>query len=201
MGLTLNDIKKHSPCEGSIEKFLAHHAECGMDTNITYKQIIESNGLDDALWVVNEIEDEKVSMELACTYAEHTLHIFEKYYPDDKAPRNCIETRRRFIRGEATREELDAASDAAWVSAWASDSASDAAWDSASALASVWGSASALASVWDIAPYAAPYSASASALASASASALASAREWQADKFLELIASLGGDAKFTTGEI
>ena len=43
---------------------------------------------------------------LACNFAERTLLHFEAEYPDDKRPREAIETRRRWVNGEATDEEL-----------------------------------------------------------------------------------------------
>jgi hypothetical protein len=61
----------------------------------------------------------------ACDCAEHVLPIFEKECPEDKRPRQAIETARKFANGQATSEELSAAWDAAWAAAWA---ASAAAW-------------------------------------------------------------------------
>jgi hypothetical protein len=65
----------------------------------------------------------------ACNCAAHVLHIFEKKYPEDKRPRECIEMARKFARGKATREELASARDAAQDAA--GDAAQDAACDAA----------------------------------------------------------------------
>ena len=110
----------------------------------------------DRLWVLlrPEIIPEKLLHELACQFAEYSLHIFEKKYPDDKRPRLAIEAKRAWIKGEISDEELsiarDAAGDAAWAAraaaraaraaagyaAWAArDAARDAAWDAARAAA------------------------------------------------------------------
>lgn len=59
----------------------------------------------------------------AADCAEHVLPIWYKYHPEDHRPRTAIEVTRRFANGEATREELAAARDAAWAAA------RDAAWD------------------------------------------------------------------------
>jgi hypothetical protein len=51
----------------------------------------------------------------ACDCAERLLPIYEKKYPDDKRPRQAIETARRYAEGLASKEELDAAGDEARV--------------------------------------------------------------------------------------
>ena len=77
---------------------------------------------------------------IGADFAERVLPLFETKYPDDDRPRNAIEAARAFARGEITKEQLAAASAAAWA-AWAaawdvSDAAwaaRDAAWDAAGA--------------------------------------------------------------------
>ena len=86
--------------------------------------------------------NDKTARLFACYCARDTLPIFEKKYPNDNRPRVAIETAERYANGEATIEELNAASDAAWAAAsaaaraaaWAA--ASDAAWAAANAAAS-----------------------------------------------------------------
>jgi len=63
----------------------------------------------------------------ACDCAEMALPFFEKDYPNDTRPRQCIDTARLFADGKASSEELAAASDAARAAAWAA--AWDVAWD------------------------------------------------------------------------
>lgn len=46
--------------------------------------------------------------------AEEVLPIFEKQYPTDNRPKNCIEITRNFLKGKATRKELLAARDATY---------------------------------------------------------------------------------------
>ena len=100
----------------------------GRDTPITLLQILNINGLDDALWALRACPDsEKFAGLLACDYAEHVLPIFETRYPDDYRPRKTIETSRKYVNGEATDAELSAARYAAW------GVARDAAWDAARA--------------------------------------------------------------------
>ncbi len=87
----------------------------GYDTPITLLQILDANGLYDALWALRACPGaNRFERLLACDYAEHVLHIWEDEYPEDTRPRNTIEVSRRYARGEATDEELAAAWSAAW---------------------------------------------------------------------------------------
>lgn len=83
--------------------------------------------------------NEKTQRLFAADCAEHVLHSFEVKYPDDNRPRVAIETARKYARGEASDEELRAATDAAWdaaeATAWDAAEATDAAWDAADAAA------------------------------------------------------------------
>ena len=98
----------------------------GVNTPITLLQILDINGLDDALWALRACPDaDTFARLLACDYAEHVLRIFETQYPDDDRPRKAIAVSRRYARGEATDAELSAARTAAETAA--SDAASNAA--------------------------------------------------------------------------
>lgn len=56
--------------------------------------------------------------ELACDFAEHTLHVFEFHALDDKRPRRCVEVARLYLRGRASSQELGAAVRDARPSMW-----------------------------------------------------------------------------------
>ena len=109
----------------------------GRDTPITLLQILDINGLDDALWALRACPDsDTFARLLACDYAEHVLRIFETRYPDDYRPREAIAVSRRYARGEATDAELSAAWNAAWYAAGnAAGNAAVAAWYAAGAAA------------------------------------------------------------------
>ena len=106
------------------------------------------------LWLAEnrgvELDESKLRL-FACDCAEQALPLYERDYPDDKRPRQAIAVARRFANGEATREELaaawDAAKAAAWAAAWAAGDAAKAAawaaWDAAKAAA--WAAARAAA--------------------------------------------------------
>ena len=51
--------------------------------------------------------NERTARLFACDCAERVLPIFEKAYPADKRPRQCIETARKFANGKATLPELE----------------------------------------------------------------------------------------------
>jgi hypothetical protein len=126
---------------------------------------LDSVSVDDRLWVLFWLLPEKTMRLLACDFAEHTLYIFEKQYPEDKRPRQSIETSRRYAEGEATQEELDAAWASARASAW--ESAMESARESA--MESAWGAARA--SAWE----------------SAMVSAWGAERQWQINRVIEVL--------------
>jgi len=89
----------------------------GDDDPITLLEILDANGLDDALWALRACDDaECFARLLMCDYAEHVLPYFEREFPNDT---------RRFARGEEAADALAAAADAVWAAA---DAGRDAAW-------------------------------------------------------------------------
>ena len=132
---TLKLLREHDACTVRYDR-LASELGAGWadDAPITLLRGLETNGLDDTLWALCAVEMAqraeagKMSMLLACDCAERVLPIFEKAFPDDSRPREMIEVLRRFARGEATEEELDAATSAAVDARAAADAAADVAW-------------------------------------------------------------------------
>jgi hypothetical protein len=162
--VTLNAIRANRLCGDGWTKLLRHLGKTKADDEpLPLLTILESNGIDDALWCLRALpeEYEPACQMLACDFAEAVLPIFERDRPDDDRPRNAIETARRYARGEATREELAAAGAtagaAARAAAWdaagaaASDAASDAAGAAAGAAARAAAWATASAAAWDAA--------------------------------------------------
>lgn len=66
----------------------------------------------------SEFLTEEQLRELACDFAEHTLHIFESHAPEDGRPRRCVEVARLHFAGRASSEELQAAVRDARPSMW-----------------------------------------------------------------------------------
>ena len=73
----------------------------------------------DILWLLlrPEVLPAKQLHFLACDYAEAVLPVWERSYPVDFRPRGAIETKRRWIAGNASNQELAAAVDAARAAA------------------------------------------------------------------------------------
>ena len=130
---TLNRLRDAGVCASGYATLVASLGGPSYDHDapINLIHILESNGVDDCLWALcATIQDsEQVARLMACDFAEAVLPIYERNYPDDQRPRVAINTARRYARGEATREDLAAARDAAWDAARAA--ARDAAWAAA----------------------------------------------------------------------
>ena len=104
---------------------------------------MDSNGLDDALWVLSfAMPDDRLARHFQAWCAEQVLPLFEAERPDDRRVQDQIAMLRR---DDATADERDAAraaagaaaraaaGDAAWAAARAAGAARDAAWAAARA--------------------------------------------------------------------
>ena len=146
MKTTLNKIREHSPCAQGWAKLLATlNKTKADDENVSFLTILESNGLDDALWCLRSTpEYNRDSRLFAVWCARQVQHLMT-----DERSLNALDVAERYADGLANNEELDAARDAAW------DAARDAAWDAAraaardAARAAAWDAARAAA--WDAA--------------------------------------------------
>ena len=138
---TLEKIKAHRPCADGLKKLLRHLGKTDSDDEpLGLDIILRSNGFENALWALRAVEGhDREIRHLACDFAEHVLHVYERRYPDDSRPRTAIEVSRRYVDGLATKSELVAAGVAA---AAAADAAAYAAADAAAA-AVVWARAAA----------------------------------------------------------
>jgi hypothetical protein len=133
---TIDDIMKWEPCwledaseaevRVRIQKFMGRRkAVTGLDIIRSWKLSVEHK-----LWCLLRnfwFSDRELRL-LACDFAERALPVWETAYPEDDRPRQAIDTARRFVRGEATAEELEVAAVAARSAAVAARSAADSAW-------------------------------------------------------------------------
>ena len=176
---TLAAIRAASPCESGWKKLLAALGKTKADSEpLDLLTVLNSNGLDDALWVMSfAMPDARLARHYQAWCAEQVLHIFEAVRPDDRRVRDQIEMLRR---DDATKAERDAAEAAAMDAARdaAEAAARDAAWAAArdAAEAAAW--AAAWASAWD---------ASGAALDAAWDAAWASARDAQESRLRKML--------------
>lgn len=142
--ITLDQIRAHSPCEEGWRTLLRSKPGPGP---FPLSHIVESNGLDDALWCTRCLPEHDRIWRLFAVWCARQV-------PQSDACLKALDVAERFANGQASKQELEAASAAArgaargaaraaaWDAAWAaaidaaSDAASDAAWDAASAAAS-----------------------------------------------------------------
>ena len=187
--VTLPALRKAGACVDGYNRLVRtlqgnefNDADAGRETYIRFAHkapisilaIIESNGLDDALWALRCIENSNTDRDVrlfAVWCGRQVSHLLT-----DPRSTNALDVAERHANGQATDTELDAARDAARAAA--RDAAWDAAW--AAARAAAW--AAAWDAAWDAASAAAraAASAAASAAARAAARAAASAAAWYA---------------------
>jgi hypothetical protein len=128
---TLNKIREHNPCSDGWKKLLTHLGKIEADDEaLSLLTILESNGLDDALWCLRACEGiEKEARLYAIACARRVQHLMK-----DQRSINALDVAERYAHGNATNQELNAARATAWGAAWyaanaaASDAADAAAW-------------------------------------------------------------------------
>ena len=110
MKTTLSAIRAHGPCASGWRKLLAHLNKTEADDEpLSLLMILDSNGLDDALWALRAVEGYDREKRLYAVWCARQV----KHLLIDQRSLNALEVAERFARGRATREELDAAGAAA----------------------------------------------------------------------------------------
>ena len=124
---TLNNIRKHFPCSSGWTILLAHLGKTQADDEpLPFSVIVESNGLDDALWCCRSApEYDKEWRLFAVLCARQVQHLMT-----DPRSINALDVAERHARGTATDNELAAA----WDAARAAGAAAGAAWDAQKAI-------------------------------------------------------------------
>ena len=137
MKTTLKAIRKHSPCPSVWEKLLKNVGKTKADdAPLSITKILDSNGLDDALWCLRAVEGHDREIRLYAVWcARQVQHLMT-----DSRSIAALDVAERFANRLATTDQLsiardsalDAARDAA-LAAWdaAMDAARDAALDAA----------------------------------------------------------------------
>ena len=127
---TLARIRAASPCEDGWRKLLAHLGKTAADDEpLDLLTVLDSNGLDDALWVLSyAMPDDRLARHFQAWCAEQVLHLFEEHHPGDSRVRDQITMLRRDDVGDderaAARDAARAAAAGAaagaagWAAAW-----------------------------------------------------------------------------------
>jgi len=140
--VTLKQLREHKACVSGYNKVVCSLKKIPYverETYIKFKHteaipllsILESNGLDDALWCLrcNNVEWERDSRLFAVWCARQVQHLMT-----DKRSLEALDVAEAFANNNATLQDLYAARDAAFYAAWAArDAAFYAACDSARA--------------------------------------------------------------------
>jgi len=167
---TLNNIKKYNPCGSGWKMLLNNLGKTKSDDEpLAFLIILESNGFYDAIWCMRSApEYEKEWRLFAVWCARQVQHLMT-----DERSIAALDVAEKYINGEATKDELNAACDAARAAAW------DAAWDAACSAAMAAACSAAMAAArdasWDAAWDAARDAAMAAAWAAARDAACAAA--------------------------
>lgn len=147
---TLNAIREHSPCADGWAQLLAHLGKTGPDDEpLPLVVILDSNGIDDALWALRTIKGEDARIRhFAVWCARQVQHLIT-----DARSLAALDVTERYAAGLATDGELRDAEAAAWAAATdaALAAAGVAAWDAARAAAWSAARAAALDAGWDTA--------------------------------------------------
>ena len=175
---TLRQIRQHDPCKEGWRTLLTFLGKTGADDEpLPLTTILQSNGLDDALWCLRTItghDKEITRFALAC--AQDVRHLMT-----DQRSLDALDALERHLESPLSREELDqvlAAAGAAARAAWAAARAAGVPVVAARAAAEA-----AQAAAWAAAAWAAGAAAEAAALA---AEARAAARARQVQIFEEI---------------
>ena len=142
---TLNKIREHSPCCRGWEKLLTSLGKTKADEEpLSFKSILDSNGLDDAIWALRSIDVPEVRL-----FAVRCVRQIQHLLTDERSL-HALDVSEAYAVGEATKDELSAAWDAAWDAAWyaARAAARDAAWYAARDAARDAAEAAAEAAAW-----------------------------------------------------
>jgi len=148
MQTTLNAIRSHGPCESGWTKLLAYLGKTKADDEpISILEILESNGLDDALWCLRAVDGYEKEIRLYAVWcARQVQHLMT-----DKRSLDALDVSEAFANGKVTEKELAAARAAARAAACDAADAARAAARAASWAAAWDAAAAARAAAWDAA--------------------------------------------------
>ena len=148
MKTTLNAIRKHDPCPDGWKKLLLYLGKTQADDEpLSIATVLDSNGLDDALWCLRAVDGfDREKRLFAVWCARQAQHLMA----DERSIR-ALDVAEAYANGRATDSDLAAARAAAWAAAEAARAAAMAAASDAAeaARAAAWAAAEAtMAAAW-----------------------------------------------------
>jgi hypothetical protein len=134
MNTTLNKIRAKSPCADGWAKLLKHLSKTQADDEpLSLITILDSNGLDDALWCLQAVTGHDREIRLYAVWcARQVQHLMK-----DQRSLDALDVAERYANGLANKKELAAAIADAWAAARAAARA-DARADASAAWAAAW---------------------------------------------------------------
>ena len=145
MQTTLRKIRAAGPCgmrlkDGQRVGYLKlrHYLGKGYgdDTPVDITTILDSNGLEDALWCLRAVDGHAREMRLYAVWCARQV----QSQLEDQRSLTALDVSERHANGAASNDELAAAEAAAWAAAWAAEVAAWAAAEAA-AWAAAWAAA------------------------------------------------------------
>jgi hypothetical protein len=126
---TLNKIRSHKPCREGWEKLLRHLVKTAADDEpLAIATVLDSNGLDDALWCLRAVEGRDREIRLYAVWAARRV----QHLMTDPRSFTALDVAEEYARGRASTAKLTEAAEAAWAAAAASSAeaarAAEAAW-------------------------------------------------------------------------
>lgn len=111
MYTTLRKIKDCDPCGDGWNKLLKSLNKTEADDEpLPFSHILESNGLEDAIWAMRSAPEYDREWRLFAVFCARQV----QYLMTDERSINAIDVAERYANGLATEKELAVASDAAW---------------------------------------------------------------------------------------
>lgn len=141
MKTTLNKIRSHYPCADGWKKLLKHLGKTKADDEpLDLLAVLDSNGLDDALWCFRAVDGHDREMRLFGVWCARKV----QHLMTDLRSIDALNFAERFANGKATVKELNTARAAARAARAAAGAAEDAAWAAEGAAGAVaWAAAGA----------------------------------------------------------
>jgi hypothetical protein len=126
MKTTLNAIREHGPCTDGWQKLLRYLGKTQADDEpLSIVTVLDSNGLDDALWCLRAVTGRDREIRLYAVWCARQM----QHLMTDPRSLAALDVAERHANGLAMDDELFAARDAAGAAAWAEARA--AAWGAA----------------------------------------------------------------------